>query len=83
MVLEIEVFGVPRASRDAAHHAHGHGTCLLQHRKQCYGIRDPDRDMCWCETPVMPTRMLGPIRPLGCGIIGAIILVIGNVKYAY
>jgi hypothetical protein len=26
VVLEIEVFEVPRASRDAAHHAHGHGT---------------------------------------------------------
>jgi hypothetical protein len=26
MGLKIEAFDVPRASRDAAHHAHGHGT---------------------------------------------------------
>jgi hypothetical protein len=40
MGLKIEAFDVPRASRDAAHHAHGHG-------KTPAGIRDPSRALGW------------------------------------
>jgi hypothetical protein len=35
MVLKIEAFDVPYASRDAAHHAHGHGNGALVANRSC------------------------------------------------